>query len=91
MSQWQARGLWSDKLTVAAALIAVGQARAATLADSYVVASLGGADATIVPDAFAGVASDGRPLNSLLVGAAVALLEPSARVGAHSDADLLPT
>lgn len=72
VSQWQARGLWSDKLTTAAALMAVGQARAATLADSYVVASLGGADATIVPDAFAGVASDGRPLNSLLVGAAIA-------------------
>lgn len=70
--QWDSAGLWSDKLSTAAGLVAVGQTRVAAMADGYVSGYVGGADLTIVPSAFAGVASDGRPLASLMVGAAVA-------------------
>lgn len=70
--QWDRPGLWVDKLTTAAAMLAVGQTRAAGLADGYVSAAVGGSDSRIVAEAFGGVASDGRPLPSLLAGASVA-------------------
>lgn len=69
--QWRKPGLWADKTSRAALLVAAGQAQAAGLADSYAVAHLGGSDHQLEARAFAGVASDGRPLDSLLVGAAV--------------------
>lgn len=70
--QWDRPGLWADKLTTAAALLTVGQTRAAGLADGYVSAAVGGSDSRIVAESFGGVASDGRPLPSLLAGASVA-------------------
>lgn len=71
--QWSSGGLWLDRLTVAAGILAVAQQRAAGLADGYVDSyGSGAAEFTVDPAAFSGMASDGRPLDSLLVGASVA-------------------
>lgn len=71
-AQWQSAGLWDDKTLVGAAILTRGQERAAALAATYTREAWGGADLALEPAAFAGLASDGRPLDTLLQGAAVA-------------------
>lgn len=70
--RWRSGGLWEDKLQRAALVLTAGQVRAAELAETYAASQLGGTDLTPIPSAFGGVASDGRPLDTLLQGAAVA-------------------
>ena len=69
---WAAEGLWEGKLNRAALLVTAGQVKAAQLSDAFMVSQFGAAEFDLVPEAFAGVASDGRPLPSLMRGAAVA-------------------
>lgn len=63
---------WQRLVPAVTGLVSVGQLRAAVPAEAYVGAALeeqGGpveGVATVVPRAFAGVASDGRPLRSLM-------------------------
>lgn len=80
--RWSGSGLWADKIEEAALLLSVGQLRAAELANAYAVSQLGPADVTINASAYAGVASDGRPLSGLLAGAQVA----AARAGQAEEA-----
>lgn len=70
--QWDKPGLWADKVESAALLLSVGQLRAADLAETYAVSQLGAADLTVQAGSFAGVASDGRSLSGLLMGASAA-------------------
>ena len=70
--QWGKPGLWEDRIESAALLLTVGQLRAAELAEVYAASQLGAVDVAIDASAFAGVASDGRSLSGLLVGAQVA-------------------
>lgn len=72
VSRWRSPGSWADKLQRAALLLAAGQVQAARLAETFTTSQIGGADVSLEPSAFGGVASDGRPLSSLLVGASVA-------------------
>lgn len=60
-----------SKLSQAALLISAMQKRAAEIAATYTAGQLE-SPSRIVPEAFAGVASDGRPLKTLMVGASVA-------------------
>lgn len=69
---WGAAGLWEGKLNRAALLVTAGQVKAAQLSDAFIVSQFGSAEFDLVPEAFAGVASDGRPLPSLMRGAAFA-------------------
>ena len=69
---WATAGLWEGKLNRAALLVTAGQVRAAELSDAYMASQFGPAEFAVVPDAYAGVASDGRPLASLLRGASFA-------------------
>ena len=70
--RWDAGGLWADQAWQASLIVAAGQARAASVADAYVSSQVGGSDISLDPQAFAGVASDGRPLVTLMQGAAIA-------------------
>ena len=72
VSRWRSPGLWADKLKRAALVLTAAQVQAARLAEAFTVSQIGPAEASLVPEAFAGMASDGRPLDTLLVGAAVA-------------------
>lgn len=72
VSRWRAPGLWADKLKRAALVLTAAQVQAARLAEAFTVSQIGPAEASLVPEAFAGMASDGRPLDTLMVGAAVA-------------------
>ena len=68
--QWDASGLWEDRLYQASAVLAAGQVRSAQLADEFAVSQMGAADVDLQPRAFAGVAPDGRSLPGLLRNAA---------------------
>lgn len=59
---------WGLRLPRAAALLSAAQLAAASLADRYVTDTLDDATAAgrVLPSGFAGVASDGRPLGTLL-------------------------
>ena len=76
---WGTDGPWTDKLQRAALLVTAGQVRAAGLAQNYAAAQGATGDLELVPAAFGGLASDGRPLASLMTGAAVAANTASAR------------
>jgi hypothetical protein len=68
---------WSALLETALAILGVGQATAARAAGSYVDAAAGvtEAEGSVRPLAFAGIASDGRPLESLLFQPAITALD----------------
>ena len=76
---WRSDGLWADKLQRAALLVTAGQVRAASLAQDYAASQGATGDLELVPAAFGGLASDGRPLASLMTGAAVAANTAAAR------------
>lgn len=78
-SLWRSGGPWAGKLQRAALLVAAGQVRAAGLAQDFTASQGATGDLRLVPSAFGGLASDGRPLDSLMTGAAVAANTASAR------------
>lgn len=63
------RASWTERLPRMVSIVTAGQAAAAGRADGYLdrVAGNAGAVGRVVPGAFAGVASDGRPLGTLLL------------------------
>ena len=71
-SLWRSDGLWADKLNQAALIVTAGQIRAASLAITYTESHGASGDIGFVPAAFGGLASDGRPLSTLMAGASVA-------------------
>lgn len=78
---WRSEGLWAGKVNRAALLVSAGQVRAATITGAYMASQTSTApEFDLVPSAFGGVASDGRPLASLMEGAAVAANAAQARV-----------
>ena len=78
---WRSEGLWVGKLNRAALLVAAGQVRAASITGDYMASlTTGVPEFELNPQAFGGLASDGRPLASLMEGAAVAANEARTRV-----------
>lgn len=69
--QWDAPGAWDGKLDVAAAIVTKGQVQAAKVAQDYTLSNLGAADFDLDPEAFGGLASDGRPLKTLMQSASI--------------------
>lgn len=66
---------WRSLLPLAMVELSIAQAGAARTADSYLAATTGEVASAVVPTAFAGIASDGRPLASLLYLPAIHSLE----------------
>jgi GNAT superfamily N-acetyltransferase len=83
----QIRPTWQARLPRVLALVVAAQRSAAGLSEPYLRQVLGlGSDATLNPDALAGVASDGRPLETLLEQPVVTVLSYLATGRAVGDA-----
>ena len=85
-SLWRSDGAWIGKVQRAALIVAAGQIRAASLASDYAASYGATGELELVPSAFGGLASDGRPLDSLLVGASFAATAAASRVDSTADA-----
>lgn len=85
-SLWRSDGAWAEKVQRAALIVAAGQISAARLTADYSASYGMSGELELIPSAFGGLASDGRPLDSLMVGASVTANAAAARAKSTADA-----